>query len=123
MYCQSKGFTLIEVMVALAVIAIGLLAVLNTANQQVKSAAITQNKMAAYWLMKNKIAEIRLTDNWPAIKHHQGIQTSLQQTWYWQTQAATTDNPKIRKVVISIATQKTPSDVILEQTIYLSKPE
>ncbi|BCG64182.1 MAG: general secretion pathway protein I [Methyloprofundus sp.] len=123
MYCQSKGFTLIEVMVALAVIAIGLLAVLNTANQQVKSASITQNKMAAYWLMKNKIAEIRLTDSWPAIKHHKGIQTSLQQTWYWQTQTSATDNPEIRKVTISIAAQKTANDIILEQTIYLSKPE
>ncbi len=123
MHYQSKGFTLIEVMVALAVIAIGLLAVLNTANQQVKSASMTQNKMAAYWLMKNKIAEIRLTDNWPAIKHHKGMQTMLQQTWYWQTQASATDNLKIRKVIISIAAQKTPSDTILEQTIYLSKPE
>ncbi|NOQ16755.1 MAG: type II secretion system minor pseudopilin GspI [Methyloprofundus sp.] len=125
MNIKNSGFTLIEVMVALAVVAIGLLATLNAANQETRSAIMSQDKMTAFWLMKNKITEIRINEPWPATRQKKGSVKILEQKWYWQSTGKKTANPMIRKVKISfaqtIANAKT--DPVLEQTIYLGKPE
>lgn len=125
MSIKHKGFTLIEVMIALAVVAIGLLATLNAANQEIRGASLTQDKMTAYWLMQNKMAEIRLEITWPSIKQNKGTDTIFGQSWRWQTDTKKTDNPKIRKVKISLspATANITEDPVLQQTIYIGQSE
>ncbi|MDF1583086.1 MAG: type II secretion system minor pseudopilin GspI [Methyloprofundus sp.] len=125
MSTKSHGFTLIEVMIALAVVAIGLLATLNAANQEIRGASLTQDKMTAYWLMQNKMAEIRLESSWPSIKLNNGTDKIFAQTWYWQTDAQKTDNPKIRKVKISLSPviADISEDPVLQQTIYIGQSE
>jgi len=122
---KQSGFTLIEVMVALAVVSIGLLATLNAANQETRAAIITQDKMTAFWLMKNKMAEIRINESWPATRQKKDDVDIFEQKWYWQTSTKKTANPNIRTVKISFAQKalKIKSDPVLEQTIYLGKPE
>jgi len=121
---KAQGFTLIEVMVALAVVSIGLLACLNAANQETKTAILSQETMSAYWLMKNKISEIRINTPWPATRQLKGTSTLFTQTWYWNTKTEKTANPNIRRVIIRMAPQltKIKSDPTLEQSIYLRKP-
>jgi len=121
---RTQGFTLIEVMVALAVVSIGLLACLNAANQETKSAIFSQEKMAAYWLIKNKITEIRVQTPWPSTSQRKGTESLFQQTWHWQTKTEKTANPSIRRVIIRIAPDLATikSDPTLEQSIYLRKP-
>jgi len=125
MTIKNTGFTLIEVMVALAVVSIGLLATLNAANQETKSAIMSQNKMTAFWLMKNKITEIRLNEPWPATQQKKDSVEIFKQKWYWQSSAEKTANPLIRKVTINFAQTAAEAklDPVLEQTIYLGKPE
>ena len=125
MTIKNTGFTLIEVMVALAVVSIGLLATLNAANQETKSAIMSQNKMTAFWLMKNKITEIRLNEPWPATRQKKDSVEVFKQKWYWQSSTEKTANPLIRKVTITFAqtAAEVKSDPVLEQTIYLGKPE
>ncbi|MDC9728793.1 MAG: type II secretion system minor pseudopilin GspI [Methyloprofundus sp.] len=125
MTTKNSGFTLIEVMVALAVVAIGLLATLNAANQETKSAIMSQDKMTAFWLMKNKISEIRINEPWPATRQNKDAQEIFAQQWYWQSSTTKTANPLIRKMTINFAqsAMEAKSDPVLEQTIYLGKPQ
>jgi general secretion pathway protein I len=118
MNCQTnKGFTLIEVMIALSVVAIGLMATLKAINQEISGSSITQNKMIALWLLQNKMTEIRLNSALPNIGSNQGNQMLLNQTWQWQTNTKATANEKIRKVEVSISLPA--QDKLLSQTIYL----
>jgi general secretion pathway protein I len=125
MNIKNVGFTLIEVMVALAVVAIGLLATLNAANQETKSAIMSQNKMTAFWLMKNTITKIRINEPWPTTQQKKDSVKIFEQQWYWQSTGEKTANPLIRKVTVkfSQSVAETESDPILEQTIYLGKPK
>jgi len=125
MTTKNKGFTLIEVMVALAIVSIGLLATLNAANQETRAALLTQDKMTAFWLMKNKMAEIRINEPWPDTRDKKGNVKLFDQTWYWKSTGKKTANPLIRTITISFATQASDlnSDSILEQTLYLGKVE
>lgn len=58
----SKGFTLVEVMVALAVIAIALPALLFSVMQQLDGTAYIRDKNIAQWVALNKMTELRLTN-------------------------------------------------------------
>lgn len=113
----NKGFTLIEVMIALSVVAIGLMATLKAINQEISGSSITQNKMIALWLLQNKVAEIRLNSTLPIIGLNQGKQILFNQTWQWQTETKATVNPKIRKVEVSISLPA--QNKLLSQSIYL----
>jgi general secretion pathway protein I len=117
----QKAFTLIEVMVALSVIAIGLIATLKAINQEIAAANISQNKMMALWLLENKAAEIRLNPILPSSGLTQGKQFAYQQTWLWQINTQTTANPKILKSEISISKPsfRNESELLLKQAIYL----
>jgi general secretion pathway protein I len=117
----AKGFTLIEVMIALSVVAIGLMATLKAVNEEVSGANLTRNKMIALWVLENKVAEIRLNPLLPNIGINEGQQTLFNQTWQWQTNTTNTANTKIRKVEVSILqpNSKDKKDTLLKQSIYL----
>lgn len=117
-----NGFTLIEVMIALSVVAIGLMATLKAINEEINGANLTRNKMIALWMLENKVSEIRLNPVLPGIGINQGKQTMLNQTWNWQTDTTATANTRIRKVEvsISISTFKDKKETLLKQNIYLA---
>lgn len=117
-----NGFTLIEVMIALSVVAIGLMATLKAINEEINGASITRNKMVALWMLENKVSEIRLNSVLPSTGINQGKQTLYNQTWQWETISTATANTKIRKVEISISVpnSKGKKNILLKQSIYLS---
>ena len=57
---RARGFTLIEVMVALAVVAIALPALLISLYQQVDSTAYLRDKSIAHMVAANKLVELRV---------------------------------------------------------------
>ena len=118
---SENGFTLIEVMVALAVVAIGLMAVLKAINDEVAGASLTRNKMIALCIVENKASEIRLNPVLPNTGINQGQQILFNQTWQWQTNTTNTANTKIRKIEISVFNPNTKdkTDSLLTQSIYL----
>ena len=56
----ERGFTLIEVMVALAVVAVALPALLMTLSQQLDSVRYLEDRSHAQWVAANRLAELRL---------------------------------------------------------------
>jgi len=57
---RARGFTLVEVMVALAIVAIALPALLTTLYQQADDTAYLRDKTLAQMVAANKLAELRL---------------------------------------------------------------
>lgn len=119
---HHQGFTLIEVMIALSVVAIGLMATLKAINEEVSGANLTRNKMMALWILENKVSEIRLNPILPNTGINQGQQTLFNQNWHWQTNTTATANKKISKVEVSISdpNAKDKKYDLLKQSIYLA---
>lgn len=63
----SEGFTLIEVLVALAIVALSLSAILASVSQQIRAAAAIQERSYANWVAQNKLTELRLTNELPEV--------------------------------------------------------
>lgn len=94
-----KGFTLLEVLVALAVAGVGLAGVIKVAGSNAYNAQHLQNKTIAQWVALNRIAELRATNQFPTVGKAKGDAEMADRKWYWHqtTKAAPIPLPDIQK--------------------------
>lgn len=100
----ARGFTLLEVLVALAVIALGLVALLGAAGAMTRTAGDLASRTFAHWVAMNVLAEIRLTGQWPDTGTRDGRADLAGLEWRWTATVRTTDDPDIRRIEIEVAT-------------------
>lgn len=99
---RLRGFTLLECLVALAVLAVALSAALRAAGATAHSAATLREHTLASWVAQNRLAELRATDTWPALGNHQGEARQGGQTYIWRETVARTPNPLFRRVDVQV---------------------
>lgn len=78
------GFTLVEVLVALAIVAIGLAALATTTNQTAMTSGYLREKTLAQWIALNRITETRLSGTIPADEQDEGEIEYAGATWRWE---------------------------------------
>ncbi|HJS22214.1 MAG TPA: type II secretion system minor pseudopilin GspI [Steroidobacteraceae bacterium] len=81
---RSAGFTLVEVLVALAIVAFGLTALFTATSQTVQASAYLREKTLAQWIALNRITEARLEGQPPADEEMSGDLEYAGQTWRWE---------------------------------------
>ena len=81
-----RGFTLIEVMVALSVFSLAALAALQAASGHLTGLSALQDKTFAQYVASNRLAELSLEQKWPLEDKRSGQQEQADVTWYWQQQ-------------------------------------
>jgi len=60
-----RGFSLIEILVALVLIAVAMLAVFRSLGVSTRTSEVAQARMLAQWSAENRLMEIRLRREWP----------------------------------------------------------
>lgn len=101
-----SGFTLLEVMVALAIIALGMAAVIKTVASTTVNSAYLRDKTFAYWVAQNQMAELELTAAKPKIGFTDGNEKLAGVTWYWTRKIDGTEDPDTKRVEISVRMDK-----------------
>jgi general secretion pathway protein I len=103
---DTRGFTLIEVMVAMVVIAVALPALLKTLYQQVDGTAYLRDKSLAQWIANNKLAESRLllsrTGNLFRGRRT-GSETMAGQDWFWEMTSQQTEVENFYRLEIRVS--------------------
>lgn len=99
---SSRGFTLVEVLVALAVLAIALVAVLRTMGQAVDTTVALRERNVALWVAQNRLAEHQIRRDWPAPDTKNGETEIGGERWFWREQVSTTPEPRIRRIEITV---------------------
>lgn len=98
-----RGLTLIEVMIALAIIAIALTAVIKAASQTIRGTDYLQKKTIALWVAEQALNEARV-----GILPISSSHTLKQKTkmfgadWHWQATQESTPNKRIKKLKIAV---------------------
>ena len=101
-----QGFTLIEVMVALAVVAIALPALLFLLLQQLDGAEYLRQRSVASWIAEDKLGELRLiVARQGALPEGEitGETEVLDQDWSWWIDQEGTEVPGFIRVEINVA--------------------
>jgi len=97
-----RGFTLVEVLVALAVLAIALAAVMRTMGQAVDTTTALRDRNVAMWVAENRLAEHQMRRNWPPPDTTDGDAEIGGEKWFWREQVSTTPEPLIRRIEITV---------------------
>jgi general secretion pathway protein I len=114
---RVRGFTLVEVMVALAVVAIALPALMISLYQQVDSTGYLRDKSLAHMVAANKLSEVRILSDatQSLIKgKDSGVEQMADRQWYWWLDSQPTEVANFYRVEIAVA----DSEEQQEQPLY-----
>ena len=98
----SSGFTLIEVMVAMAIAALGLAAVAASVSQMIDAGAAMQQRTYASWIAQNKIAEMRLANVIPDVSESSGDTIYANREWTWRATVSETGVENLYRVDVQV---------------------
>jgi general secretion pathway protein I len=118
---RSAGFTLIEVLVALAVIALGLTAVIKALGEYTDAANYTRQKTLASWVATNKLTEIAVGPTWPALGDYDEDVEFARQEWRCAIEVSETPVTNLRRVDVSVSLVDKP-DVVVHKVSALIEP-
>ncbi len=106
----ERGFTLLEILAALAIAAVGIAAVAKATGGAASVLQVTENRLLGSWVASNRIAELRLSRRWPATKSSDRTDVMGGRTWYYRESLSTTADPDILRVDIRVYTDPDHND-------------
>jgi general secretion pathway protein I len=104
---RRGGFTLIEVLVALAIVAIGMAAVMGALTSSANMISYLRDKTLAQWVALNQIANLRLSGQQPPTGSSTGDTDFAGRSWHWRQEVVATEVPGVERIDISVR----PADV------------
>jgi len=101
----SRGFTLIEVLVALAVLAIALSAIIKTMSANTLNSIYLRDRTLAQWVALNKITELQLSKDMPSPGKSDGSTVMGNHEWFWEAEIKTTPDDDVNTVTLRVRDQ------------------
>jgi len=101
---KKNGFTLVEVLLALAVIAIALTAILKVTAQNIENTQRIKEKTISHWVAMQGVnmIQLNLIEITPSQEATQGT-IMLNQKWYWRAKISNTPIKKMQQITISVS--------------------
>jgi len=100
------GFTLIEILIALAVFAVVATALITNATQNVNQTALLRDKTIAHWIAQNEMSQIRsnirVEESFPQTGTAQSEINMLYMDWLVEVEITATENDNVRRVSVDV---------------------
>lgn len=101
---KSNGFTLMEVLVALAIVAIALTALLKASSQDVAYTQRIKEKTISHWVAMQGVTMIQLNLTPLALNEEiTQVTTMFGQKWYWRAKLINSSIPSLYKIRIKVS--------------------
>ena len=107
---RRRGFTLIEVLAALVIVALGMLGVIEAVTQTARNGTYLRDKTLAHWIAMNLITEQRLQSSPPEITKSSDEVEFAGQLWRWTMVVTQTQVDSLRRMDVSVRRAEAPED-------------
>ena len=119
---RQRGFTLIEVMVALVIAALGLAAIGVTANGSISNSFVFRERAFALYVGMNVITELRLSDEFPDPRDFTDDVEMADRTWVWTARVSETEVETLRRVEVDVALADEPERIVRTIVGFVGQP-
>lgn len=119
---RDRGFTLLEVLIALAVLALGLMALIGTTGSAARDSTHLRDKTFATWVGMNELSMLRVAQSWPNDDSLNGDADMGGQKWHWKATMTKTADPGLLRIDIDVTLPDRPDDVITTVTGFMGLP-
>lgn len=117
----QSAFTLIEIMVALAIIAITLGAIIENTTASNRNAQYLRDKTIAGWVAMNQISLVRAKREWSNASTKKGSVEMAGRQWSWVLKIQKTDDANVRRLDIDVYPEDDDSQSLASMTGFLGR--
>lgn len=110
---RAAGFTLIEVLAALVIVALGMLGVIEAVTQNARNGSYLRDKTLAHWIAMNVITERRLQPSPPDIAETSDEIEYAGARWRWTLRVSETPVESMRRMDVFVRPADAPEDQAL----------
>jgi general secretion pathway protein I len=119
---RERGFTLVEVLVALMVVAMGLAALMVAVSGAARTSGYLRDKTLAQWIAMNRLTEVRLNSTNKFAKNTDTAEVKFAgRTWHYDTKYFDTSIGTMKRIVVRVyaGDAKAKGSPIAESTSFL----
>jgi len=120
---RQRGFTLIEVMVALMIVAVAIGSLISASASFTSSTGKLRDRTFARWVAANKLTEMRVMREWPDLGKSEGEATLGQRTWYLKVTTIEVQDAALRQIEIQVRAKPDAQGALFTLTSFLGDPE
>ena len=118
-----RGFTLIEILVALTIVTIALSALSGGTAIINHNAAAIQERTIALWIAEDILNKNRINHQWPSVGDHAGYQSLAGNDWQWVLSIESTNTQDMYRASVRVTNPSLPDKVLSKLTTYYSTYE
>ncbi|MDH5764672.1 MAG: type II secretion system minor pseudopilin GspI [Gammaproteobacteria bacterium] len=124
-----SGFTLIEILVALVIIAVALGALIKASSDHTFSASYLKQKTIAHWVAMNELTLLQVEKKWPDLGSEKKHTDMADHQWFWTREVLelpdlVTGEPsqQVRQVLFTVYLDEDRQQQLTRLTGYLERP-
>ncbi len=109
----ARGFTLIEILIALAVLAVAMGSIIKAASDYTGGLVHLRDRTMAAWVARNVLNEFQVRSEWPRVGERKGSMEMGRYEWRWRVQVSQTDEPELRRLDVEVLSPDEDSDATI----------
>jgi len=108
----AEGFTLLEVLVALAIISLGMVGVFSALSQMLMATTRLRDKTFANWVATDRITELRVTGEIPKVGERNDEIDMAGVTWAYTIKTSRIPDMEMRRLDVSVSLADAREDIL-----------
>lgn len=99
---RGRGFTLIEVLVALFVFAVAMTVLVQSGTHRAQNLNYLRDRTLASWIAADRITAIRLEPDELSTGGRDGEVEMARRTWFWEAEVSATEDDTVRRIEVAV---------------------
>lgn len=119
---HQRGFTLLEVLIALAVLAIALAATIKGISSYVSNIAYLKERTLAHWVGMNALVELRTSGQYPSAGEIEGDESMAGREFHWIINVIEVEGGDVRRLDIKVTPEEDEERPLSSMVAFIGKP-
>jgi general secretion pathway protein I len=107
---HAAGFTLLEVLIALAVLALAMGAAIKAVGDYTNNQAYLRDRTMAMWVARNVLVQFQVENEWPEVGERKGTEDMGSREWRWLAVISQTEEAELRRLDVKVFSLESEDD-------------